>query len=88
MPPTCTGRGDNGDHCCYIAGQVCRFYDDGCSLFAEWGRLSSNPEWVDAPVGRWFAETYPGFDCGDWPQRIPNVRGGLCCYGNADAAST
>ena len=75
----CNGRGDNGGHCCVINGEVCGFLftDRGgtprCSLFDEWGRLADNPEWVAAPVGRWFAEQHPGYDCGDWPQNIPEV---------------
>lgn len=85
----CTGTGDNGDHCCYIAGEVCEFLfiNRGgvprCTLIDEWGRLADNPKWVAAPVGQWFADNHPGFDCGDWPQRIPQVMRtgiGLCCY--------
>lgn len=82
----CNGRGDSGDHCCYIGGEVCRFLftDRGgtprCTLHDQWGSLNENPEWVAAPVGQWFAANYQGFDCGDWPQNIPNVRGGLCCW--------
>jgi hypothetical protein len=95
----CTGRGANGDHCCYIAGKVCEFLftDRGgtprCSLFDQWGSLSDNPEWTRAPVGQWFAETYPGFDCKDWPQNLPAVMAkaditgpfGLCCWGRGNA---
>lgn len=86
----CTGTGDNGDHCCYIAGEVCEFLfiNRGgvprCTLIDEWGRLADNPKWVAAPVGQWFADNHPGFDCGDWPQRIPQVMRtaiGLCCWG-------
>lgn len=88
----CNGSGDptpdgGWDHCCYIDGQVCQFltYEGNlprCSLFDQWGALRDNPEWVDAPVGQFFAVFYPSFDCGDWPQNIPNVKGGLCCYGS------
>jgi len=89
---SCSGRGDtDGGHCCYIAGEVCGFLfvDRGgtprCTLFDEWGKLGDNSDWVAAPVGQWFAENYPGFDCGDWPQAIPSVMGagaGLCCWGS------
>jgi hypothetical protein len=91
----CTGRGANGDHCCYIAGKVCQFLftDRGgtprCSIFEE----QPTPEWEAAPVGRWFAESYPGFNCRDWPQNIPKVMAkadltgpfGLCCWGRGNA---
>lgn len=94
----CNGQGANGDHCCWIDGQVCEFLftDRGgtprCSLFKEWGNLADNPEWVAAPVGRFFARLYPGFDCGDWPQHIPDLMGkepdlgpfALCCYGRGN----
>lgn len=86
----CTGRGDrDGGHCCWIDGEICGFLftDRGgtprCRLYSEWGNLTELAEWVDAPVGRWFADRYPGFECGDWPQNIPEVmaRGaGLCCW--------
>ena len=79
----CTGRGDNGGHCCYIGGKVCYFYDDGCTLRAElgsWEAVHSDRRWKRSKVGKWFAVNYSGFGCGDWPQKIPNVRGGLCCW--------
>lgn len=93
----CSGRGDNGGHCCWIGGEVCEFLSidseiPRCSLYDEWGTLSKNPEWRDAPVGRWFAETYPGYDCGDWPQNIPEVMAAapdagpfyVCCWGRGN----
>ena len=93
----CSGRGSNGTHCCYIAGQVCQFLTfEGtlarCSLFNEWGALAENPDWRDAPVGRFFAEKYPGFECGDWPQNIPEVMAAAatagpfyaCCWGRGN----
>jgi len=83
--PVCTGRGAGGDHCCYIEGQVCQFLvtQDGlprCSLWS--GQMLGNPEWEQAPVGRFLAR-YPGKDCHDWPQNIPEVMAtgrGLCCW--------
>ena len=82
--PTCTGRGDtDGGHCCWIEGQLCQFYDNGCSLYDQWGTLTSNPEWLAAPVGKAFAERWPGLECKDWPQNIPTVMTvgiGLCCW--------
>ena len=86
---TCTGRGDtDGGHCCYINGEVCQFLftDRGgtprCKLFSEWGNLYEVGEWVNSPVGQWFADKYPGFECGDWPQNIPAVMAsnGRCCW--------
>lgn len=78
--PVCSGRGDAGDHCCYINGEVCQFltYEDDvprCSIWGEW-----DENWQEAPVGQWFARVYPGYTCADWPQNIPEVRGGLCCW--------
>ena len=91
----CNGRGDNGGHCCWIAGKVCEFLieEDGvprCSLWSVQMRKSS--KWRDAPVGLWFKKTYPGYDCKDWPQNIPEAmeRGAkvgpyaLCCWGRGN----
>lgn len=93
----CNGRGANGTHCCIIRNQVCEFlvFEDTlprCSLHDQWGDLHDNTEWADAPVGRWFAEKYPGFDCGDWPQDIPKVKAQAvtagpffeCCWGRGN----
>ncbi len=90
----CTGRGADGDHCCYIAGKVCEFLEiDGdlprCSI---WTGMDT-PQWKNAPVGQWFAEFHPGFTCHDWPQNIPEVMAkadvtgpfGLCCWGRGNA---
>lgn len=89
----CTGRGDtDGGHCCYINGEVCQFLftDRGgtprCKLFSEWGKLDLNNEWVNSPIGSWFASRYPGYECGDWPQNIPAVmesQAGKCCWNDA-----
>ncbi len=81
----CTGRGDSGDHCCYINGKVCHFWDDGCTLRAElgsWDAVHTDIRWKRAKVGKWFTETYPGYGCGDWPQKIPGLVGltGSCCW--------
>lgn len=81
----CNGRGDSGGHCCWIKGQVCEFLfvnrggTPRCSLWDE----MPTPEWENAPVGQWFAETRPGYTCRDWPQNIPEVMAegvGLCCW--------
>ena len=96
----CTGRGADGDHCCYIGGKVCEFLftDRGgtprCSIFDQFdGDQHPSQEWLDAPVGQWFLETHPGYHCGDWPQNIPKVMAkaditgpyGLCCWGRGNA---
>ena len=84
-PITCTGRGDNGGHCCWINGQVCQFlFTDrgGTPRCGVWDTQGS-PEWQAAPVGRWFAKRHPGKTCKDWPQRLPGVMAlgvGLCCW--------
>ena len=93
---SCTGRGADGGHCCWIGGQVCEFLDTSgelprCGLWDIQMKRSSR--WRDAPVGQWFAETHPGFDCKDWPQNIPvemakaDITGpyGLCCGGRGNA---
>ena len=96
--PECNGRGSAGDHCCYINGEVCEFLsadNEGtprCSLFQKWGSLYDDPVWRNAPAGRYFAEHYPGFECGDWPQNIPGVMARepdagpfyACCWGRGN----
>lgn len=87
----CNGQGSNGDHCCYIEGEVCEFLDDSgpiprCSIWHifdpddpdEVTRLA----WKRAPVGKFFARLYPGFNCKDWPQNIPAAMAGSgrCCW--------
>ncbi len=98
-PILCNGRGGDGGHCCWIDGKVCEFLftDRGgtprCSIFDQFsGDSHPSQEWLDAPVGQWFAETYPGYHCGDWPQNIPEVMAkadvtgpfGLCCWGRGN----
>jgi len=87
--PVCNGRGDtDGGHCCWINGEVCGFLfiDRGgtprCRLHSEWGNLMELKEWADAPIGRWFADRYPGYECKDWPQNIPEAMAlsGRCCW--------
>lgn len=89
----CSGRGDGGDHCCYINGVVCEFltYEDDlprCGLRLEhgnWHAVHADLRWKNAPVGRWFAARHPGFGCGDWPDKIPAAieqPGGKCCWQN------
>ncbi|MDX1450441.1 MAG: hypothetical protein R3246_15435 [Acidimicrobiia bacterium] len=44
------------------------------------------PEWRALPVGRMFADRYPGYTCRDWPQHIPEVMAGdgdKCCWEEA-----
>ena len=83
---TCSGKGDNGDHCCYINGAVCPLLAmvDGVPRCTVWDdRMRGNAVWEQSPVGQWMAERYPGKDCHDWPQNIPEVMEagrGLCCW--------
>lgn len=84
-------KSDPESHCCWIKGQICEFLteDTRCSLHEEWGHLWAHPAWAAAPVGQWFAQQWPGqtYDCGDWPQNIPEVMAkgiGLCCWGEAE----
>ena len=74
----CIERPDRAEHCCWIQGQVCEFLTSDY-LCGKWDSLG-DPEWQSAPVGRFFAALYPGYDCSDWPQNIPDVSGGLCCW--------
>lgn len=82
-------KDDNVDHCCVIEGKVCKFllFEGGlprCTLYAWWGKLDRIPAWREAPVGKFFDKVYPGYDCGDWPQAIPNVTRGRCCFESGD----
>lgn len=76
----CVGRGPDGSHCCWTPEGLCQFYADGCSIFGRWGERV----WLDSPIGRYFAATFPGFHCGDFPQNIPAVMDnpavGKCCW--------
>lgn len=81
----CNGQGDvDGGHCCWIDGKVCELLDTSgpiprCSVWGRW----DEPVWTDSPAGKFFAGRYPGFNCSDWPQRIPEVMAsgrGLCCW--------
>lgn len=88
--PRCDGRGDGGDHCCYIEGSVCEFLvtRDGtprCGLLlalGSWDRVHDDPRWKAAPIGRVMDREYPGYGCGDWPQNIPADMTGAnrCCF--------
>ncbi len=95
MSIACTGTGANGDHCCYIAGEVCEFlFTDrgGTPRCGIWNNMDSE-EWKIAPVGLYFVNNYPGQNCKDWPQKIPEVMAktdttgpfGLCCWGRGNA---
>lgn len=87
---TCTGQGDNGGHCCWIDGTVCSYLVevDGlprCGKLIElgsWEAVKKDRNWRRSKVGKWFKRIWPGEDygCGDWPQNIPDVPGGRCCW--------
>lgn len=81
--PICDGRGDvDGGHCCWIAGEVCEFLNEEARRCSVWDKMGT-VRWKRSPVGRWFADNYPGFNCSDWPQNIPTVMAdgvGLCCW--------
>jgi hypothetical protein len=85
----CSGKGGNGGHCCWINGEVCQFLftDRGgtprCQLYSDWGNLYEIGEWVNSPIGEWFALNHPGLECADWPQNIPEAMEsptGKCCW--------
>ena len=84
MPCRLTGE------CCWTPEGRCEFLTPGllCSLRVElgsWGRVHADSRWTDSPIGRYFADRFPGFGCGDYPQNIPEVMSsadaGKCCYG-------
>ena len=85
MAISCNGKGDNGDHCCYINGQICEFLfinRGGVPRCKIWDQMNSDI-WRNAPVGVWMTERYPGYTCHDWPQNIPEVMANarnLCCW--------
>lgn len=77
------------EHCCWIKGVVCEFLtpDLLCGLYDQWGTLTENAEWLAAPVGKMFTTRWPGYECRDWPQNIPEVMTvgiGLCCFQGDD----
>lgn len=84
----CSGRGDQGDHCCYINGQVCPLlvFDGDVPRCSVWGQWDS-PEYLATAAAAFYEERWPGrgYTCGDWPQNIPEVMStagfGLCCWG-------
>lgn len=85
--PVCNGRGDGGDHCCYMAGEVCEFlvYEDDVPRCSVWNLDKwKSSRWRNAPVGQWAKNNWPDkkYTCNDWPQNIPNPEtlGGLCCW--------
>jgi hypothetical protein len=85
----CDGQGDQGSHCCTINGVTCPllFTDRGgtprCSVWGKW----DSSEYLESDAAAWFDERYPGFNCSDWPQRIPALDGksgpGMCCWSEA-----
>ena len=89
-------HGNGVDHCCLIKGTVCSYLEENtvagrrwaCGLFRRhetWDNVYASVEYQDTDAARWFADHYPGYGCGDWPQNIPEVMEtpglGRCCYG-------
>lgn len=98
MTSSCTGRGPDGSHCCYVNGEVCPaliLVEDRprCSLLMDlgsWEAVHTDPRYQALPVAAWFEKTHPGYGCGDWPQNIPEVMArprGRCCYDRKEEAS-
>ena len=87
----CNGRGDGGDHCCYIGGEVCpllfinRAGKPRCSVWGNW----DSPEYKATAAAAFFEQRWPGkgYTCADWPQNIPEVmsqsEANLCCWSDA-----
>ena len=83
VPTECTG-GVNGNHCCWIAGELCQYLDTDTIRCTIYDTAPDVEGYAESPVGRSFAERFPGFTCRDWPQNIPEVMAkgvGLCCWG-------
>jgi len=67
---TCDGRGDNGDHCCYVAGEVCRFLthvkdQPRCSLrleLGDWDAVHRDPRYLEFVRPAW--DRCGASDCG------------------------
>jgi hypothetical protein len=91
--PVCHGNGP--DHCCWIGGgRACEFLEENtvpgrrwaCALFRElgsWDLVHTDPRYLASKAHRIMQESHPGYECGDYPDRIPGVIevGGGCCYG-------
>lgn len=82
-PDACVGRGTaDGDHCCYVAGEPCRYLRPGtdgrvweCSLRAElgsWAAVHAHPGYQENVQSVWVRTGIPS--CGEW-QPEP----GQCC---------
>lgn len=79
-------RRSASEHCCWINGEVCKFaeYNNSNNTIScnKWDSIG-DADWQRAPVGQWFMKNHPGYDCRDWPQKIPAVMAmgiGLCCW--------
>ena len=83
-------HGNNDDHCCWVNGEWCQHLEEwtvpgrrwACALYREhqdWDLVHADPRYLASPVKAWLDEHFPGFDCGDWPDKV-NVTG-RCCYG-------
>jgi len=80
----CTGRGTatgQNDHCCFVAGKVCKFLVDNdtpgderfrCGLMLElgdWGKVHADPRYAPLAM-HWKGQPL----CGDWQPKA-----GTCC---------
>lgn len=75
----CTGRGSSGDHCCYMAGEVCQYLDTDTIRCTIYDIAPDVPGYDESLVGQYFARLYPGFTCRDWPQNI-SAAPNQCCF--------
>jgi hypothetical protein len=93
----CHGNGE--DHCCYLGKYgVCQYVEENtvpgrrwtCGLYRElgsWEAVYADRRYQTSDAGRFMAERFPGYGCGDWPQNIPDVMQstkGKCCYHEAE----
>lgn len=84
----CTGN--NKEHCCWC-GSECEFLEVDtipgrhwvCSLMRElndWNLVHKDERYMNSPIGKYFAEHFPRYGCGDYPQNIPDIEQ-RCCFG-------
>lgn len=88
--PSCDGRGDrDGNHCCYVDGQVCEFLEENtvpgrhwvCGLrreLGDWDLVHADPRYQ--PIHEIWVRTGTQ-DCGDFKGIFRGgVLVGQCCF--------
>jgi hypothetical protein len=47
----------------------------------DWNKVHKDERYINSPIGKYFAEKFSGYGCGDYPQNIPSIGKG-CCFGD------